>query len=281
MRMKKILYVIMVLALVSCADQLTMEEEVLVEKTEMTSTNEIQTLLERGKWGDGNAYLQLANCYRDGKGVKRDFIGMLTMASLAEDYKGIFQMREYLDSLPKDSEYKLFIDCVEKFEQKQTEEAHALLERIATNDTPDGYAIQGIAVLEHGDTIEAKRLFEYATEKGSNFAELLLCIPDWRSELYPSIERLAALTDKIPWINNLLAKIYAGKKGYNIKDDKMTAYYYLKADKQACLSKEGAQWLLNYLRDNGDLDVTPSDVERFQILADEYLVVEVDTIITP
>ena len=64
-----------------------------------------------------------------------------------------------------------------------------------------------------------------------------------------------------------------------MKDDEMAAYYYLKADKQACLTKNGAKWLVNYIRNNGDLHLSPSDVERLQILAGENLIVAVDTIV--
>lgn len=275
--MRKCLYLIIIVALASCADQFALEE-VSTEQPNMEPASEFQALMEKAKWGDGQAYRKLADCYRDGKGVKRDFIGMLSMASLADDYRGINRMEDYLDSLPKDSEFKLLIDCVEKFEQKQTDEAQTLLEGLVANGSPDGYAIKGISVLEHGDSLGAKRLFEFAAEKGSSLAELLLCIPDWRGAMKPSIEKLASLTDKIPWVNNVLAETYEGKRGYDMKDDKMAAYYYLKADKQACLTKNGAKWLIDYIRNDGDIHLSPSDVKRLQILAGVDLIVAVDTI---
>lgn len=40
-------------------------------------------LLHQARWGDGSAYLKLADCYRDGFGVKKDFFGMITMANMA------------------------------------------------------------------------------------------------------------------------------------------------------------------------------------------------------
>ena len=274
--MRQCLYMFIVVALASCADQFVLEEGA-TEQPNMSPASEFQTLLEKAKWGDGPAYRKLADCYRDGNGVKRDFIGMLSMASLADDYRGINRMEEYLDSLPKDSEFKLLIDCVEKFEQKQTDEAQTLLEGLVANGSPDGYAIKGISVLEHGDSLEAKRLFEFAAENGSNLAELLLCIPDWRGAMKPSVEKLAALADKIPWVCNILAETYTGKRGYDMKDDEMAAYYYLKADKQACLTKNGAKWLIDYIRCDGDIHLSSSDFERLQILAGEDLIVAVDT----
>ena len=44
----------------------------------------IMSLLHQARWGDGSAYQKLADCYRDGIGVKKDFFGMITMAHMAE-----------------------------------------------------------------------------------------------------------------------------------------------------------------------------------------------------
>jgi hypothetical protein len=63
-----------------------------------------------------------------------------------------------------------------------------------------------------------------------------------------------------------------------VKDNAMAAYYYLEADKRSCLTKSGARWLLNYLRDGGNLNMRAKDLERLQILADEDLIVAVDTV---
>lgn len=252
--------------LLSCTDQFSLDG-VAKELPHVTHSSEFQMLKEKAKWGDGQAYLKLADCYRDGRGVKQDFIGMLSMASLADDYGGIKRMEEYLDSLPKDSEYKLIIDCVEKLEHKQTEEAQILIERIAESGSPEGYAVKGISALEQGDSLEAVRLFEHATENGSSFAELLLCIFDWRDAMNPNNERLEALANRIPWVYYTLAETYIGIRGYPMTDDNMAAYYYLKADQQACLSKSGAKWLLNYLRNGGDLQLSTTDLERLRILA--------------
>ena len=86
------------LILVGCTDQFALDE-VAKEVPHVTPTSEFQMLKEKAKWGDGKAYLKLADCYRDGRGVKQDFIGMLSMASLANDYGGINRMEEYLDSV--------------------------------------------------------------------------------------------------------------------------------------------------------------------------------------
>lgn len=50
-----------------------------------TPQDSIASLLHQARWGDSKAYLKLADCYRDGFGVKKDLLGMITMTAIAED----------------------------------------------------------------------------------------------------------------------------------------------------------------------------------------------------
>lgn len=270
--MKKYLFLMVAVVLAGCADQ-TLVENVAGEKAELALVSEVNALKEKARWGDGQAYLKLADCYRDGKGVKKDFVGMLCMATLASDYSDFNQMDAYLETIPEDSEYKLLVDCIHLFEQNKMEEALPLIERAIANGSPDGYALKGVTVLEHGDSLEAKRLFELAAEKGSSLAELLLCLSGGSRDMNPNTEKLAALTEKIPWVYNILAGEYASKN-----DDASAAYYYLKADREACLTRRGAMWLWGYMDYGADLNLSPTDKERIQILADIDLIEIVDTV---
>ena len=66
--MKKYLFVIMavMLALVSCTDSQFLDENT-GNLSELSSFNEINALIEQARWGDGQAFVKLADCYRDGK----------------------------------------------------------------------------------------------------------------------------------------------------------------------------------------------------------------------
>ena len=50
-------------------------------------------------------------------------------------------------------------------------------------------------------------------------------------------------------------------------DEREVAYYYLKADEHALLSRWEARWLLNYHEDVGIPGLTDEDVERLQAFA--------------
>ena len=157
--MKKYLFAIMavLLAMVSCTDNQFLDENA-GNLSELSSTNEVSALIEKARWGDGQAFVKLADCYRDGKGVKQDFVGMLTMLAQADEYGGISNMEDYLKTLPEGSDFKLIFDAMDNYEKKNEDEATAKLEQLIAKGSPDGNAIQGIMTMERGDTLEGIRL---------------------------------------------------------------------------------------------------------------------------
>ena len=265
--MKKYLFLLIALVLAGCTDQLMMEK-VVGEYAGQTSASEVTTLLEKARWGDGEAYVKLADCYRDGKGVKQDFINMLAMASFADEYGGISWMEDYISSLPEESEYRLVFDAMEKFCGNKQEEGFAMAEKLIERDCAEGYTVKGIILSEQGNREEGKHLLERAAENGSGFAELYLCIPDLKTKQNTDIGRLTALAERMPLANASLAKIYTGKENPDLKNEQLAAYYYMKADENACLSKNGARWLLAYHRNGGNLKLSEKDIERLELLAD-------------
>ena len=264
--MKKYLFLVMTLVLVSCTDQL-MVDEVAGEHAQQTLESDVETLMEKARWGDGQAYVKLADCYRDGKGVKQDFINMLAMASFANECGGISRIEDYLSFLPEESEYRLVFDAMEKFCGNKQEEGLAMAEKLIERDCAEGYTVKGIILSEQGNREEGKHLLERAAEKGSGFAELYLCIPDLKTKQNTDIDRLTALAERMPLANASLAKIYTGKDNPDLKDEQLAAYYYMKADEKACLSKDGARWLLAYHRNGGNLQLSEKDIERLELLA--------------
>lgn len=264
--MKKYLFLVITLVLVNCTDQL-MIEEVAGEHTQHTPTSEVATLIEKARWGDGEAYVKLADCYRDGKGVKQDFINMLAMASFADEYGGIKRMEDYLSALPEESEYRYVFDAMEKFCGNKQDEGLALADKMIERDCTEGYTVKGIILSEQGNREEGRHLLERAIEKGSGFAELYLCMPDLKSNQNPNIDRLTVLAERMPLANACLGKIYSGKSDESLKDERLAAYYYMKADEKACLNKDGARWLLGYYRSGGNLGLSETDIKRFEVLA--------------
>ena len=268
MKKHQFMLVAIVMALVSCTDQQFLEEG-LTNQAPTATVNEFNALIEQARWGDGQAFLKLADCYRDGIGVEKDFVGMLSMAAQADKYGAISHMEDYLEEVPEGSDFKMIFDAIEKFEDRQIEEALSMSEQLIANGSADGYTVQGVMALEKGDTLNGIGLMERAAAAGSNLAELFLCFPEWYGLNTPDVSRLTALSDKIPFVNTILAEMYTGKDDESLKDENLAVYYFLKADKYACLGRRGARWLMGYHRNVCNLPVTEQDIQRLQILAGE------------
>ena len=277
--MKKILFVLvaMVMSLVSCTDQ-QLVDELAGDKAELSAANEFKALVEQARWGDSQAFLKLADCYRDGKGVEKDFAGMLCMLALADEFGGSrHQIEDYLKEMPEGSDFGMIFGVAEKIKDKQVEEARVMSEQLISKGVPEGYFVQGIMAIESGDTLGGLRLMEQAASLGSNLGNLMLCLPEFQGGKKPDMEKLAERAEKMPIINNLLATRYLGHDGENEYNDQMAAHYYLKADEHACLDSRGARWLLGY-HEAGKLQLSERDVMRLRILSGEQVVVETPVI---
>ena len=274
--MKKYLLIWIVSATVfmGCTDQQFLGDA-LADFHQQNGNNEINTLIEQARWGDGQAFLKLADCYRDGNGVEKDFAGMISMLVQASEYGGIDSMEDYLKKMPEDSDFRMVFDAIDKFEKKQTDEANLMAEQLIAQGSPDGYTVQGIMAIERGDTLEGRRLMEQAAAQGSTFAELMLFFPEWNAHNTLNIERLKELSDKMPIVNVILAKFYAKSE----RNEHLAAHYYLKADEKAFLGKKGARWLLSNRQFIDNLSLSQRDIERLQMLAGERVIEESDEII--
>lgn len=266
--MKKYVFVLMatMIALAGCTNLKNVDES-LTDMSMTATGSEFGTLIEKARWGDGQAYLELANCYREGNGVEQDFVGMLCMLSQAEDLGSIKRMEDYLKEMPEGSEFRMIFDAIEKFEDKQIEEAISLSDQLIANGCSDGYTVKGVMAIESGDTIGGLHLMELAASQGSSFAKLLLCIPEWSNGKTQHMEMLKALSKEKPFAYTFLARLYTGEDDESMKDEHLAAQYYLKADENACLSKRGARWLLHYHQYINKLPLLERDIQRLQIIA--------------
>ena len=98
--MKKNLFTIALIALVltGCSDQVIIENTVV--SSFVSQVDSVNFYIEKARWADGNAYLKLAHYYHEGKGVKRDFVNMLSMAAIAQQYNAVSSLEEFMKTLP-------------------------------------------------------------------------------------------------------------------------------------------------------------------------------------
>lgn len=105
MHMKNVIFALPLL-LVGCSSYNEMED-VAYTRTAVPQVNlHVDCLIEKARYGDGKAYLELANCYREGKGVEKDLMNTILMAALAERYNGVNDVKSYFLNLPENNEYR-------------------------------------------------------------------------------------------------------------------------------------------------------------------------------
>ena len=269
MAMKKCIILFMVAILASCSDTQLAESIADVKESDLVKENangsaEIKALVERARWGDGLAYLQLADCYRDGIGVKKNFLGMLAMVEQARVHGAIHDEMEYVTKIPEDNDIKRFCDLMNKSCSQLIEEKDSVMVQLATIDSPDVLAMYGVLCVESGDSIRGFEIIRDASERGSDFAALLNALLDWKGNIQPDKMKLEQLAERIPLAYKLLGKLSLKPDENGIVDERKVAYYYMKADEHALLSQREAKWLLAYHKDVSIPELTDSDVKRLE-----------------
>ena len=269
MAMKKCIILFMAAILASCSDTQLAESIADVKESELvkvnaTSSAEIKALVARARWGDGQAYLQLADCYRDGIGVKKNFLGMLAMVEQARVHGAIHDEMEYVTKIPEDNDIKRFCDLMNKSCSQLIEEKDSVMVQLATIDSPDVLAMYGVLCVESGDSIRGFEIIKDASERGSDFAALLNALLDWKGNIQPDKMKLEQLAERIPLAYKLLGKLSLKPDENGIVDERKVAYYYMKADEHALLSQREAKWLLAYHKDVSIPELTDSDVKRLE-----------------
>ena len=269
MAMKKCIILFMAAILASCSDTQLAESIADVKESELVKEDAngsavINALVERARWGDGQAYLQLADCYRDGIGVKKDFLGMMVMVEQARAHGAIHDEKEYMAQIPDDNDIKRFCNLIDKSSDQLREGKDSIMAQLATIDSPDAHALFGVLCVESGDSIRGFEIIRDASERGSDFAALLNALPDWKGNIQPDKVKLEQLAERIPLAYNLLGKLSLKPDENGMIDERRVAYYYMKADEHALLSRREARWLLAYHQDVGIPQLTESDVKRLE-----------------
>ena len=269
MAMKKCIILFMAAILASCSDTQLAESIAEVKESEwvkedVNGSAVINALVERARWGDGQAYLQLADCYRDGIGVKKDFLGMMVMVEQARAHGAIHDEKEYMAQIPDDNDIKRFCNLIDKSSDQLREGKDSIMAQLATIDSPDAHALFGVLCVESGDSIRGFEIIRDASERGSDFAALLNALPDWKGNIQPDKVKLEQLAERIPLAYNLLGKLSLKPDENGMIDERKVAYYYMKADEHALLSRREARWLLAYHQDVGIPQLTESDVKRLE-----------------
>ena len=269
------IYMIMMLFLASCSEQQVMEETTsstkLTEQTSMTVSpqDSVMSLLNHARWGDGSAYLKLADCYRDGFGVKKDFFGMIMMAEIAEKRGGIQKADDYINNLPDGHEYKTLLLLMDGYNSYIQENADSVMQVLREKRSPEAQTLLGFIMMDQGDTITAKNIIEEAANQGCSLAKLLLTVPDWKGNARADAAKLVIIADQMPLAYYLLGNLYYEPDERGETNKQLAMEYYMKAEEHAVLGRRGASRVLDYYKNGGDFQLAEDDVKRLELIVQQ------------
>lgn len=273
MRFKMLsLSVLMMLFLASCSEQHLQEDRLASSKVGeqkgvvKAPRDSVLLLLHQARWGDGSAYLKLADCYRDGFGVKKDFFGMITMANMAENRGGINRIDDYIYSLPDGNEYKTLFLLMDRYKSYIQENPDSIEQVLRANDSPEAKTLLGMITVDQGDTISGMNLMKEAADQGCFLAELLLTVPDWKGRLRADATKLSMIADRIPFAYSMLGDLYYEPDENGHTDKKFAVDCYMKAEEHAVLGPHGAERVLDYYKNGGYIQLTEDDVKRLELI---------------
>ena len=266
------LIVLMMLFLASCSEQHLQEDRLASTKIAeqkgvvKAPQDSVLALLHQARWGDGSAYLKLADCYRDGFGVKKDFFGMITMAQMAECRGGINRMEDYIYDMPDGNEYKTLFLLMDGYKSYLQENPDSVEQVLCNNDSPEAKTLLGIITVDKGDTLSGMNMLKDAAEQGCSLAEMLLTVPDWKGRLRADATKLSMIADRIPLAYSMLGDLYYEPDENGHADKKFAVEYYMKAEEHAVLGPRGAERVLDYYKNGGNAQLAEDDVKRLELI---------------
>ena len=266
---KTLIFTLTATMMTGCAEQQAFDSLAWEAPAQIVKKENINDLMAQAKWGDGAAYLKLADCYKSGQYGVPDFMKVMTMLSMAKEYGGISRPMEYISKLSEDDNMRMTYESMESLDGTEKEKGIELAERLISKGCAEGYALKGYALFQKGDSIEAMRMATLAAGLGSSMGMVLkYVIPFDMMKKMPDESILTPLTEMIPIFNLFIAEEYIRDLDEYPENELKAAWAYLRADQKGCLDRQGARWLLGYMKSGGELPLSENDKQRLVRLAD-------------
>ena len=106
----------------------------------------------------------------------------------------------------------------------------------------------------------------YHREKKSWIQELLLTIPDWKGRLRADATKLGIIAHRVPLAYLILGDLYYEPDDNGKSNMQLAVEYYMKAEEHAVLDRHGAERVLDYYRNGGNVQLTEDDVKRLELI---------------
>ena len=146
----------------------------LEKKIQAATSDSVQFYFEQAQLGIGDAYVKMAQYYRDGTLGKPNLLKAVTMGFMAEEYMAIPNVDALFRDVPDSDATKIAyhaLDMLNQVEGKDTlmVKANELIDK----GIPEGYVMKAIIAWKKGEEYKAMLLCDKATGNGSTIADVL------------------------------------------------------------------------------------------------------------
>lgn len=215
MNRKNVMFVL-TLMLVGCSGYQEMENVTATRTAAPQIDQNVANLVEKVRHNDSKAYLELADCYRKGIGVEKDFLNTVFMVFLAEDYGAIDKVEDYFLNLSEDNCYGTLFKLLDKPYYYETNQVDSIFNVATGIKKSDLLVMHGLMDMQYGDSVRGFEKMEVAAANGSSLGIILSCFTDYKL-ISASPEKLTAIAERVPIAYILFGNIYVGAIDSNEK----------------------------------------------------------------
>ena len=250
-----ILTCLVIFSLCGCNQQDTSADKELVAEQETSLyfdsqtaiSDSVQYYFDQARLGIGDAYVKMAQYYRDGTLGKPNLLNVMTMGFMAEEYMAIPDIDVLFKGVPDSDATKIAYNALDMLNQVEDEEtlldkANELLDK----GIPEGHVMKAVIAWKKSENGKALVLCDKAIADGSIIAgvlkDIILGGSKYGEDFSP--ETLLKIADRFPMAYRLLGDYYAKIPNDSVSDIPLARQYYLKASDNACLGRREALWVL-------------------------------------
>lgn len=248
---KKTITLLLAAFLFGCSQQeLSIEKGVAAEHSPSLGANvpdSVQHYFDQARLGIGDAYVKMAQFYRDGTLGKPDVLKVMQMGIMAEEYKAIPNIEALFKDVPDSDATKMAFQAIAMLDHTENDDSlTAKADLLLAQKIPEGHLLQAMIAYKKGDKEKAIALCDKAIGSGSTIADIskdiILSGTEYGNELQP--KTLLKIADRFPMAYRLLGDYYAKIPNDSVSDIPLARQYYLKASDHACLGRREALWVL-------------------------------------
>lgn len=215
-------------------------------KENVLSSDSVQFYYDQARLGIGDAYVKMAQFYRDGTLGKPNLLKVMQMGFMAEEYMAIPNMDALFLNVSDGDVTKIAFQALNLLNHTDNEDIlMTKADELLAIGVSDGYLMQAIIAWKKGKSDDAIDLCNKAIDGGSTFADVfkdIICSTEYGDDIQP--ETLLNISSRFPMAYRMLGDYYAKIPNDSLIDIPLARKYYLKASENACLGRREAGWVL-------------------------------------